>query len=116
MADQRFVGQAEKVLPHGLAAEGRGRQRSHEFSCGGGHDDAHRGAVLAKPPDHLERLVCGDPAADDEKNARGGKRTDCHRPLPATPPPSSPRIVRTIDTEGFYSRQRPNATDKSPRT
>ena len=67
MTDVELELRVEQVRVGRLARECAGRQRRDELLRRVGHDDAHRDAALAQPPDQVERFVGRDPAADDEQ-------------------------------------------------
>src|SRR5262249_7943936 len=68
-ADVELASRIEQVREHALARERAGRQRRDELLRRLGENAAHGEAALFEPADEIERLVGGDAAADDEKNA-----------------------------------------------
>src|SRR5262249_52277739 len=59
----------EQVGVGALAAQRAGGERRYELLRGGGEDAAHRDRPLLQPANEIERLVGGNAAADDEKDA-----------------------------------------------
>jgi hypothetical protein len=49
--------------------QGAGRERGDELLCRLGQHAADMDAALLQPPNQVERLVGGDPAADDQGDA-----------------------------------------------
>ena len=69
MADLGLVVAVEQIGMRALAGERGGGERRDELLRALGQDAAHAGAALAQAADQVERLVGGDAAADDEKDA-----------------------------------------------
>ena len=69
VADVELAPRVEQIGERTLAGERAGGERRDELLRGPGQNAAHRGAALLEPPDQVERLVGGNAAADDQKNA-----------------------------------------------
>ena len=74
MADIGLALPVEQVGMRPLPRERGGRQRRDEFLGRVGEQRAHLRPALAQAPDQVERLVGGDPAADDQEDTAAGER------------------------------------------
>ncbi len=75
VADVKLAALVEQLDINVPARQRAGRQRRDELVGGVGHHHAHVGTALTQPADQVERLVCRDPAADDEEGALAVQRT-----------------------------------------
>ena len=69
MADVELALLIEQIRERALAGERASGERRDEFLRGLGENAAHGEGVLLQSADEIERLIGGDPAADDQQNA-----------------------------------------------
>ena len=69
MSHLGLVGQREQVRIGFFAGQGGQAERGDELPRPGGHHAGNGNIVVLQPPRHFQRLVGGDPAADDQQHA-----------------------------------------------
>ena len=85
MAHLGLGGQIEQIGMHLFARQRRDRQRRDEFLPCAGQHRRHRRATFAQAADQIQRLVGGNAAADDQKNALACQH-DAPHPCPGAVP------------------------------
>ena len=69
MSHLGLVGQREQVRIGFFAGQGGQAERGDELPRPGGYHAGNGNIVVLQPPRHFQRLVGGDPAADDQQHA-----------------------------------------------